>query len=125
MKNFTIQEFSKLSGLSAHTLRYYEKISLLDPVPRNSSGYREYSEDHLRLVEFLIRLRDTGMPIQGMMEYAFLRKQGPATLAQRRELLEKHEQAIKERLLEQENHLKSIQGKIAFYKDAEMKTDKP
>ena len=119
MKSFTIQEFSKISGLSVHTLRYYEKITLLDPVPRNASGYREYSEDHLRQVDFLKRLRDTGMPIQGMMMYAQLRKQGESTLAARRELLEKHEEQVKARLAELENNLQMLQWKIEFYKKAE------
>lgn len=123
MKRFTIKDFSEISGLSPHTLRYYEKISLLDAIPRNASGYREYSEDHLRQVEFLQRLRDTGMPIQGMQEYAFLRRQGPATIRQRRELLEKHEYEIKKRLLEQENYLRIIQEKIAFYRNAEQREE--
>ena len=74
--------------MSVHTLRYYERIALLEPVPRNASGYRGYSEDYHRQVEFLKRLRDTGMPIQGMTMYAHLCKQGESTLAARRELLE-------------------------------------
>jgi DNA-binding transcriptional MerR regulator len=119
MKTFTIQQFSEISGLSVHTLRYYEKIALLDPVPRNASGYREYAEVHLRQVEFLKRLRDTGMPIQKMIMYAQLRKQGESTLAARRELLEKHEAQVKTHLAELENSLQMIQWKIEFYKNEE------
>ena len=124
MKTFTIQQFSEVSGLSVHTLRYYEKIALLDPVPRNASGYREYSEVHLRQVEFLKRLRDTGMPIQGMMTYAHLRKQGESTLGARRELLEKHEEQVKARLAELGNNLQMIQWKIEFYKKEEARCGK-
>lgn len=119
MKTYTIQQFSKISGLSVHTLRYYEKIALLTPVPRNASGYREYSEGHLRQVEFLRRLRDTGMPLQEMMMYAHLRGQGESTLTARRELLEKHEAQVKARLAELENNLQMIQWKIEFYKKEE------
>jgi len=119
MKTFTIQQFSEISGLSVHTLRYYEKIALLDPVPRNASGYREFEEVHLRQVEFLKRLRDTGMPIQGMLMYAQLRKQGESTLEARRELLEKHEEQVKAHLTELENNLQMIQWKIEFYKKEE------
>ncbi len=61
---YTIQEAAERTGVSAHTLRYYERIGLLTPIHRETnSGHRRYSEDNLRLVQFLLRLRTTGMPI--------------------------------------------------------------
>lgn len=123
MRKYTIKEFSQITGLSAHTLRYYEKIALLDTVPRNASGYREFSDDHLRQVDFLKRLRDTGMPIQGMMEYARLRKQGTTTIVSRRQLLEEHEKQLIKHITELENNLRMIQWKIALYKNEEAKCE--
>lgn len=123
MKKYTIKEFSQVTGLSGHTLRYYEKIALLDNVPRNTCGYREYSEEHLRQVEFLKRLRDTGMPIQGMIEYARLRKQGTTTIVSRRSLLEEHETQLIKHIAELENNLRMIQWKIALYKKEESKCE--
>jgi len=122
MKRYTIKEFSQITGLSTHTLRYYEKIGLLDPVPRNTSGYRDYSEDQLRQVEFLKRLRDTGMPIQKMMEYAHLRKLGKASIVSRRQLLQEHEKQLIEYITDLENNLQMIQWKIAWYKNEECKS---
>lgn len=124
MRTFSIREFSNISGLSPYTLRYYEKIGLLGPVPRKATGYREYTDDNLRQVEFLKRLRDTGMSIQGMMEYALLRAQGDSTLTQRRELLERHGREVEGRIREQESHLQAIRWKIDWYKNEEARRSK-
>src|SRR5690349_1245444 len=60
----TIQETSATTGLSVHTLRYYERIGLIHPISRSTSRHRRYREEDLRWIEFLLRLRATGMPIQ-------------------------------------------------------------
>jgi len=70
-----------LSGLSAHTLRYYEPIALLDPVARVHGGQRRYDADDLAWLAFLQRLRPTGMPIRDMHRFAELRRRGEATAA--------------------------------------------
>ena len=88
---FTIAEVAALSGLSAHTLRYYERIGLLDPVARVHGGQRRYDAKDLAWLAFLQRLRATGMPIRDMQRYAELRRQGDSTLAARRALLKGHE----------------------------------
>lgn len=67
-----IQQAAQEVGISAHTLRYYERIGLITDVPRDPAGHRRYDEDRLRWLDFLTKLRSTGMPIQGMLRYAEL-----------------------------------------------------
>ncbi|MFH5181239.1 MerR family transcriptional regulator [Paenibacillus sp. TAB 01] len=115
----TIQHMSELTGLSVHTLRYYEKIGLLEGISRNGSGYREYSESDLLWVEFLIRLRETGMPIREMKEFSILRAQGEATVTPRRQLLEQHQAKVLEQIEALQQNLTHISSKIAHYKEQE------
>ncbi len=75
-QELNIQKVAHVTGLSVHTLRYYEKIGLLDLVVRTSSGYRHYTEADLSWIEFLKRLRETGMPIATMQKFAELRRKG-------------------------------------------------
>ncbi|HEV7897233.1 MAG TPA: MerR family transcriptional regulator [Planosporangium sp.] len=86
----TVSEAAARFGLTAHTLRRYEQVGLVDPVPRDSAGRRRYAEADLRRLEFLTRLRTTGMPVREMLRYVQLTRSGPQTTAQRRALLEGH-----------------------------------
>jgi DNA-binding transcriptional MerR regulator len=115
----TIQQAAALTGLSAHTLRYYERVGLLDPVDRAPSRHRRYSTADLAWIEFLNRLRATGMPIRQMQQFAALRRQGDRTAHQRRVLLEAHQQAVEERLHELAAALRAIEEKVQIYKDME------
>lgn len=110
---------ARLSGKSADTLRYYEKIGLLDPVRRAANGYRLYGEADIGWLEFLDRLRATGMPIASMRRFAELRRQGSGTIPERRELLEAHEAELQRRMRELEQGLTAIREKIAYYKEKE------
>ena len=85
-----IGQFAVLTGLSAHTLRYYEKIGLLQSVVRNASGHRDYAEKEAQWIEFINRLKETGMPLKQILTYAELRAQGDTTAGQRQQLLEQH-----------------------------------
>ncbi len=78
-----MKAFSSLVGLSAHTLRYYEKIGLLKNVQRNSSGHRVYTAKDVKWLEFVIRLKETAMPLEKILEYARLREQGSSTVLER------------------------------------------
>lgn len=66
---YTVQEFAALTGLSEHTLRYYERVGLLDPIGRATNGHRRYNEEDLGRVQFLLKMRATGMPIRTMIAY--------------------------------------------------------
>ena len=110
-----IQAFAERCGLTAHTLRYYERIGLLGAVARRDNGHREFGARDVEWVEFLQRLRETGMPIREMLRYAELRHAGDSTLAQRRELLAAHATALEAALQRQRAHLGIVRRKIAIY----------
>ncbi|MDX1304510.1 MerR family transcriptional regulator [Photobacterium sp.] len=103
-------------GVSAHTLRYYEKIGLLKEVCRNSSGHRFYTSKDLEWVKFIVRLKDTGMPLEKITGYADLREMGDITLQQRQKLLEEHRIRLNSVIESQLNHLKALDQKITYYK---------
>jgi DNA-binding transcriptional MerR regulator len=115
----TIKQISALSGLSPYTLRYYEHIGLIINVDRNANGQRCYSEKDLLWIEFLLRLKETGMPISEMQKFALLRSHGDTTAKERRQLLETHKTRVKKQLEQFQLNLKKISTKIAFYKEIE------
>lgn len=111
-----IGQFAERTGLSAHTLRYYEKIGLLRHIARDASGIRIFTERDLEWVGFIKRLKDTGMPIDDILVYADLREAGETTLAARRALLEQHARALQARLDRDRANLAALEHKIAWYK---------
>lgn len=115
----TIQEVAERTGLSTHTLRYYERAGLIRPVDRASSGHRRYSEEDLGWIGFLKKLRATGMPIREMKLYATLMWQGDHTAGARRRLLERHHERMQLKLQEINDCLSCIEWKIAHYKEFE------
>jgi DNA-binding transcriptional MerR regulator len=113
----TIAEAAEESGLSAHTLRYWERAGLLQPVTRNGSGHRRYAEEDLERIKFLVRLRSTGMPIRGVRRYAELINRGEDTEQERLELLEAHRESVEAHLQETAAHLDLIDWKINLYRE--------
>jgi DNA-binding transcriptional MerR regulator len=112
----SISEVAERTGLSTHTLRYYERAGLLvRPIDRASSSHRRYSAEDLTWVTFLTRLRSTGMPIAQVKEYAELARQGRDTAAARRELLLIHRMRVAAQLEEVQASLAAIDWKIDFY----------
>ena len=97
---YAIAEAAHRSGLSIDTLRYYERIELIDPPARDSGGRRAYSEEDLAWLGFLTKLRTTGMPIRMMREYARLRHQGSATFGRRKQILVEQRTEVLERIAE-------------------------
>ena len=113
-----ISEVAEATGLSTHTLRYYERAGLmLTPVDRASSTHRRYSTADVGWVEFLTKLRSTGMPIAVVAEYAELVRQGDATTADSLELLQRHRIAVLAQLDEVTKSLEAIDFKIGLYKE--------
>jgi len=115
----TIAEAAERSGLSAHTLRYYERIGLIHPVGRGENGHRRYGRDDIEWLEFLIKLRTTDMPIRQMVEYAELVRKGPQTASRRRAMLDAHREALRERIEELEETAGVIDRKIETYTEME------
>ena len=118
----TIAEAAERSGLSAHTLRYYERIGLIHPVGRGQNGHRRYGRDDIEWLDFLIKLRTTDMPIRQMVEYAELVREGPQTASRRRAMLEAHREALRERIEELEETAGVIDRKIETYTEMESST---
>ena len=118
----TIAEAAERSGVSAHTLRYYERIGLIHPVGRGQNGHRRYGRGDIEWLEFLIKLRTTDMPIRQMVEYAELVREGPQTASRRRAMLEAHREALRERIAELEETATVIDRKIETYTEMESST---
>lgn len=115
-----MKKFSDVVGLSSYTLRYYEKIGLLKHVQRNSSGHRVYSNRDIDWVNFIKRLKDTGMPLEEIQKYASLRALGAQTLSARQELLETHREKLKEHIQQEVEHLDALEVKIDLYKSGKV-----
>jgi DNA-binding transcriptional MerR regulator len=111
---YTIAEVAERTGVTAHTLRYYERIGLLD-VGRHASGHRRFSTHDLDRIVFIGRLRATAMPIRDIQGYFALVARGPSTERERLELLEAHRASVRVRLHELEAALDAIEHKIARY----------
>lgn len=111
---YSIGEFSKLTRLGIHTLRYYEHENLITP-GRNSSNRRCYTDKDLAWIDFIKRLKDTGMPIKEIQHYAELRANGEATLSARMEMLISHRKALNEQINQLKEHMGKLDEKIEFY----------
>lgn len=120
-KPLTIQQAAEASGLSVHTLRYYERIGLIDRVARQANRHRLYHEADMRWIEFLCKLRTTGLPIQQMLRYAELRRQGDhaESIAERRAILADHARSIEAALVEMQQTLSVLHGKLTMYDEIE------
>lgn len=114
---FTIQQMAQATGLSAHTLRYYERAGLMKhQIGRDeTNGYRVYTRQHLDWIEFIKRLRATGMPIRDIQRYTELIHKGEQTAPERLRLLKQHRKQVETHRLEIEQHLVAITEKIACY----------
>jgi DNA-binding transcriptional MerR regulator len=107
-----IGELAKRSGLSVHTIRYYETIGLLPCPSRDRSGRRSYDTAVLAWIDFVARLKAAEMTIKEMICYADLWQRGPATAAQRRKLLEEQRERVRERIVALKSCLSVIDKKI-------------
>lgn len=112
---YSIGNFSDLTGLGIHTLRYYEQENLISP-ERNSSNRRQYSEKDVTWVEFIKRLKDTGMPIKEIRQYAILRATGDSTLNERMEMLIQHREVLNKQIEQLQEHMGMLDDKIDYYR---------
>ena len=111
----TIQEVTEATGLSAHTLRYYERVGLIHPIAREENTRRYYSADDVGWIDFLLKLRATGMSIKEMQRYAELQRQGDETLPERVEMLKSLRDKVEGHIQELNEHLNLICYKIEIY----------
>ncbi len=113
--DYFIGEFSEITGLGIHTLRYYELEGLIVPM-RNSSNRRCYSDKDIAWIDFIKRLKATGMPIKDIKQYAALRAKGDTTLFERMEMLIRHRQSLNEQIRQLQEHEIKLVEKTAFYR---------
>ena len=118
-----IAEVSKRYGMSADTLRYYERIGLLRHVPRNESGIRDYGEQDLARIRFVKCMRGANVSIEALLEYMELFEGGDATLGARKAILEEEREKLRERMAEMQAGLDRLDYKIAHYEDLIVKAE--
>lgn len=121
----TIGEASRVSGLPVETLRYYDREGLFGDLPRDSGGRRRFTRDALGLLDVLLRLRRTGMPVEQVREFAEHVRAGDERRAGRLALLRSHRERVAMDLAQLEADLEVIDWKIAAYQAAEDGNDPP
>ena len=117
--HLTIDEVAKRTGLTAYTLRYYERIGLIAAVTRAAGGQRRYSAADMAWLEFLLRLRTTNMPIGKMQAFAKLRGAGNSTVPDRRQMLEEHLTDVQARIEAMQQSAEALHAKIEHYPSLE------
>lgn len=111
----TIAEVSKQFDISADTLRYYERIGLIPPVPRTAGGIRDYDEASCKWIELMKHLRAAGVQIEALVEYTALVQQGDQTQAQRKALLLEQRQQLEARIAEMQQSLERLDKRLEWY----------
>ncbi|MFK4567738.1 MerR family transcriptional regulator [Enterococcus sp. UD-01] len=118
-----IKEMSERVGLSADTLRYYERIGVIPAVPRTEYGVRTYSEVHLEWIESILKLKASGMTLEMIIEYVRLANIGDTTIEARKNLLEEERERISEKIFALKQRQSMIDLKIKdYYEDLLPKT---
>jgi DNA-binding transcriptional MerR regulator len=111
----TIAEVKEQFGLSIDTLRYYERVGLIPPVPRSRGGTRNYGETDCRWIEFIKCMRSAGIPVEALIEYVTLFQRGEATREARKTILREQRDGLVLRITELQKTLEKLDCKIANY----------
>ncbi|MFJ9677061.1 MerR family transcriptional regulator [Streptomyces sp. NPDC101194] len=122
---YTISEVVAFTGLTAHTLRWYERIGLMPHVDRSHTGQRRFTNRDLDWLAFVGKLRLTGMPVADMVRYAELLREGEHTFEERQELLEATRRDVRTRIAELQDTLAVLDHKIDFYASARRAPERP
>ena len=117
--HLSIDEVAKRTGLTAHTLRYYERIGLIALITRAAGGQRRYAASDMAWIEFLLRLRTTNMPIGKMQTFAKLRGAGDSTVPDRRRMLEEHLTDVLSTIKAMRQSAQALRAKIKYYRSFE------
>ncbi len=114
---YSIQDVSKKTGLSTHTLRYYEKEGLISGVERSQGGFRQYTDEDLERLGLICCLKNTGMSIQEIARFVQLTHEGDHTLKERVQMLKEHRELVIARMEEMQKHLDKVTWKINFFSE--------
>ena len=118
-----IAEVSERYSISSDTLRYYERIGLIQPVNRSANGIRDYNEIDLRRVEFIKCMRSAGLSIEVLIEYVGLVQQGDETIETRKEILKEQRELLLVKMKELQKTLDVLDHKIEVYENAVLKKE--
>lgn len=116
-EKLTIQQVAEATGLSVFTLRYYERVGLIHPIDRAENTHRRYTQDDIGWIDFLMKLRATGMSIGEMQAYAELQRAGDQTLPQRLDMLKKLRDDVETCMAELHRNLELVCYKIDVYSE--------
>lgn len=115
MTGYTITQTSHKTGLSAYTLRYYEQIGLIDPVERAANGHRRYSDDDFGRIQLIVKLRDTGMSLEDMLQFVQFYREGDDSGEERYAMLSAHREQVKQQIESLQDTLDYIDQKLSWY----------
>lgn len=115
---YSIGAVAKKTGLTTHTLRYYEKEGLLPYVKKNSAGQRAFSDTDLGWLSMIECLKETGMPLKGIKQYIDWDKEGNKTLKERLEMFQSHKKHVEEQIKKYQTYMQKIDYKIRLYTEA-------
>ena len=114
---YSIQDVSEKTGLSTHTLRYYEKEGLIFGIGRSQGGFRQYTDEDLERLGLICCLKNTGMSVQEIARFVQLAHEGDHTLKERVELLREHREQVLARIDEMQKHLDKVTWKLNFFSE--------
>ena len=114
---YSIHEVCVRTGLTAHTLRYYEKEKLLPSVSRSAGGFRQYSEEDLDTLGVICCLKNTGMSLKDISRFMALAREGDQTLRERCKLLKQHRDTVIARMEEMQKYLDKVTRKVNYYSE--------
>lgn len=116
--NYTIGKIAKITGLSTHTLRYYDKEGLFPTLGKSTSGIRVFTEDDLAWIQILECLKSTGLQLKDIKHYIDLVQKGESSLQERMNIFLKQKEHLKQEMRLLETNMKKIDFKIKYYKQA-------
>ena len=114
---YSIQEVSQKTGLTAHTLRYYEKEGLIVGVDRSQGGFRQYTDEDLERLGLIRCLKNTGMSIKEISRFVQLTREGDHTLEERVALLRAHRDQVILKMEEMQQYLDKVNWKLNFFSE--------
>lgn len=112
---YSIGQVAKKVGLTAHTLRYYEKEGLMPFVRKSGSGLRVYAETDIEWLMLIECLKGTGMPLKDIKQYIDWIQEGDATLEKRREMFIKQKVKLEQQMQQLKEYMAKINYKIDYY----------
>lgn len=119
----TVAEMAKATGITGHTLRYYERAGLIHPITRTAGNQRRYQPGDVKWIRFVMRLRETGMPIAQIRTYASLRTQGDAAREERLAMLLEHQRTVRRYIKRVRAHDRALTDWIENHRQTDTGTE--